>query len=354
MRGELSYIFDIKKVFIIGAGFSKPAGLPLTSELLPLVHQKATEKEYSNSDGVIPMGQAVMLLEELRYYFPLLNVTHNNIIHGRLGRHINLEKFLSFLAAESTFLSTSDRFNEHGSKLLAFIKQWIGEVIYERQIKHFKNIPDFYNVFIKQLCNSLILTFNWDTLIETLLDFQNIKYRYQLNVEDFDERRNSIPLLKLHGSINWFSTDNYYDDKENSGKFTNLGYGFKSIEKQEGDLRIRFNNYQSPWIVVPNYDKLIQLKEYGELWETPWRYLDDKLEIIFIGFGFRKDDFHARGFIYPKLVQGSRNGNYSVKVVDFAANESDRKKIKNRFKGIENCKFWLDGFNLESLNFIFN
>jgi hypothetical protein len=353
MRGELSYIFDIKKVFIIGAGFSKLAGLPLTCELLPLVYQKATEKKYFNSDGEVHMGQAVMLLEELQYYFPLLKVTHNNIIHGRLGKQINLEKFLSFVAAESTFLSTGDRFNEHGSKFLAFIKLWMAEVIYEKQTNFFKNIPDFYYVFAKQLCNSLILTFNWDTLIETLFDKQNIKYRYQLNIENFDERKNSIPLLKLHGSINWFSTDNFYDDKENPDNFTNLGYGFKSIEKQEGDLRIRFNDYQSPWIVVPNYDKLIQLKEYGELWEAPWRYLDDKLEIIFIGFGFRKDDFHTRGFIYPKLVQGSRKGHYRVKVIDYAVNESDRKKIKYRFKGIENCEFWFEGFNLESLNFIF-
>ncbi|MDQ3681474.1 MAG: SIR2 family protein [Bacteroidota bacterium] len=352
MRGELSHFYGINKVFVIGAGFSVPAGLPLTNELLQLLHRKACKKKYYNLKGEVAMGQAEVLLEELRYYYPMLDLTHERIRSGGLN-YIDLEEFLSFIAAESAFLHPSDHFNEHGSKFLAFLKLWLGEVIYERQIESLSALPDFYNEFIKGLKNSLILTFNWDTLIENLFDSQKIKYRYQLNVENFEERSESIPLLKLHGSIDWVSSKSDKESKMISEEFTNLGYGFKNLKKINGDLRIHYNNYLSPWIIVPNYDKLNQLKTYGELWETPIRYLNDNLEVIFIGFSFRKDDFHTRAFMYPKLVKESKSGQLKVKVIDYAKNKSDCNEIKQRFKGIENCEFWLKGFNSESLNFIF-
>lgn len=351
MRGELSFIFDIKRVFILGAGFSFPAGIPLTKDLLPLIHKKASEKKYFDSSGSMKMGQAEFLLEYLKYYYPTFDITHDKIRNGAMS-HIDLEQFLSFVAAESTFLSASQKFNEHGSKFLAFLKLWLGEIIYENQLKALNQIPDFYNNFIKRLDNSLILTLNWDTLLENLFDSQRIKYRYQLNLDDFNDRKNSIPLLKLHGSIDWFSIK-----KENSlmsDNFESLGYGFENINKSKGDLRNQYNQYSVPWIIIPNYDKLNQLKSYGELWEMPWRYFDDDLEVIFIGFSFREDDFHTRAFMYPKLVNGSREGNLRIKVVDFGKNRIDKEKIKKKFNGMENCQFWLNGFNEESLDFIFN
>ncbi|ARV15360.1 SIR2 family protein [Polaribacter sp. SA4-12] len=352
MKGELSYIFGIKKVFVIGAGFSFPAGMPLTNGLLILIHKKASEKDYFDSNGKVKMGQAEVLLNKLQYYYPKEDISHEKIMNGEMNQ-INLEEFLSFVAAESTFLSTGEKFNEHGSKFLAFMKQWLGEVIYEEQLKILNKIPEFYKSFIEKIKDSLIITFNWDTLLEHLFDFQNIKYRNQLNLDDdnFKERKKSIPLLKLHGSIDWFSS---IKEQSSTNNFESLGYGFEKINKYKGNLKNQYNKYKSPWIIIPNYDKLNQLKDYGELWETPERYFDDKLEIIFIGFSFRKDDFHTRAFMYPKLVRGSKTGQYNVKVVDFAENETSEKNIRDRFDGIENCQFWYNGFSEESLNFIFD
>ena len=352
MQGELSYVFGIKKVFVIGAGFSHPAGMPLTNGLLVLIHKKASEKDYYNSNGKVQMGQAEVLLEKLQYYYPMINISHEKIINGEINQ-INLEEFLSFVAAESTFLSAGEKFNEHGSKFLAFMKQWLGEVIYEEQLKTLNEIPEFYENFIKQIKDSLVITFNWDTLLENLFDGQNIKYRNQLNLDDddFKDRKKSIPLLKLHGSIDWFSSIN---ENLSDNNFESLGYGFDKIHKYKGNLKNQYYKYKSPWIIIPNYDKLNQLKDYGELWETPGRYFDDKLEIVFIGFSFRKDDFHTRAFMFPKLVRGSRTGQFNVKVVDFAEDEPSKDNIKDKFIGIENCQFWFNGFNEESLKFIFD
>ncbi|MGB0895809.1 MAG: SIR2 family protein [Flavobacteriaceae bacterium] len=353
MKGELSSVFGIKKVFVIGAGFSFPAGMPLTNGLLKLIHKKASEKDYYDSKGKVKMGQAEVLLSKLQYYYPMLNITHEKISNGEINE-INIEEFLSFIAAESTFLSSGEKFNEHGSKFLAFMKQWLGEIIHEEQFNIFNQIPEFYKSFVNQINDSLVITFNWDTLLENLFNKQNIKYRNQLNVDDsdFDNRKKSIPLLKLHGSIDWFRSTK--ENKSNKDEFESLGYGFGNIHRCVGSLKHQYAKYNSPWIIIPNFDKLNQLKDYGELWETPERYFNDNLEIIFIGFSLRKDDFHTRAFMYPKLVNGSKNGQYRVKVIDFAENTLKEQEIKNRFLGIENCQFWFKGFNKESLKFIFN
>jgi hypothetical protein len=353
MKGELSYLYEIDKVFIIGAGFSVPAGLPATKDLLTLLHSKASEQEYYTSVGLCEFGQAEMLLDELKYYYPLLGLTHKKLKSSKVTQKINIEQFLSFISADSAFLYSGGKFNEHGSKFLAFLKIWLGEIFFEKQNELFKKMPSFYSEFVKKLNKSLIITFNWDLLIETLFEEQGIDFRYQLNADDFDKRKNSVPLLKLHGSIDWFSRNYSYLNSLDFEQETGIGSSFEKIMRLKGDLNVHYNNYLSPWIVIPNFDKLNQLREYGDLWDSPWRYLDDKLEVIFIGFSFRKDDFHTRAFLYPKLVYGSRKGQFKVKVIDLAKNEADRIRIKNRFKGIKDCEFWFEGFNKKSIEFIF-
>ncbi len=353
MSGELSSFFNINKVFILGAGFSRPAGLPLATELLPLLHHKASSPillEPSNKKKFKYTSN--YLLDELRYYYPLSQITHTNISRGKCD--INIEEFLSFMASESAFLHPGDRLTEHGSKFISFAKQWLGEIIYEIQVDKFKSLPSFYSDFTSRLSSSLVLTFNWDTLLEHLFEIQNIKYRHQLNVSTYSKRMASIPLLKLHGSIDWVSKNKHPYFHEDWMRFIKLDIGFKDKIKIIGDLPRYYNKMYYPWIILPNFDKLNQLNKFGELWQYPWRYLDDTLEIIIIGYSFRKDDFHTRAFIYPKLVQGSKNGNLKVKVIDFAKNDIEKFEIKDKYKGINNCKFWFDGFNKESIDFIFD
>ena len=84
----------------------------------------------------------------------------------------------------------------------------------------------------------------------------------------------------------------------------------------------------------------------------PWRFLQNKLEIIIIGYSMRPDDYHSRAFIYPQLVHGSRSGDLTIKVVDYAKDNAKRDAIKARFEGVENIEYFFDGFGGEALEFI--
>jgi hypothetical protein len=347
LRGILNQYFEINRVFILGAGFSYPAGLPLTNELLQLIHTQASQMQYGDS----PWGQADRLINELKYYYPNTEFTHEKIQSGEFNEQIDIEEFLSFTSADSSFLYPGDKLSQHGSYFISFCKKWIGEILLTKQIGLLNRLPQFYHDFVTNLDNSMILTFNWDTVLETLLESNSIPYRYQLNSKDYESRNKSIPLIKMHGSIDWISKPKV-SIREEHLKFESIGDEFTNIVKAKGKLKDFYERMHYPWIVLPNYDKITQLSQYGKTWETPIRYLNDNLEVVIIGYSLRQDDFHSRSFIYPELVHQSRKGHLKVKVVDYAESIEKENAIKERFKGVENCKFWFNGFSREALNFI--
>jgi hypothetical protein len=347
LRGILNQYYEINRIFILGAGFSYSAGLPLTNDLLQLIHRQASQMEYGDE----PWGQAERLINELKYYYPNTEFSHQKIQNGEFNEQIDFEEFLSFTSADSSFLYAGDKLTQHGSYFISFCKKWLGEILVNKQIGLLNRIPQFYVDFVRNLNNSMILTFNWDTVVETLFDSYNIPYRYQLNSRDYESRNKSIPLIKMHGSIDWISKPEIRKNKKLL-KFESIGDEFTNIVKAKGNLKDFYERMYYPWIVLPNYDKITQLSNFGKTWETPVRYLNDNLEIVIIGYSLRPDDFHSRSFIYPELVHQSRRGCLKVKVVDFAESKKKEKEIKERFKGVENCKFWFNGFSQEALNFI--
>ena len=100
------------------------------------------------------------------------------------------------------------------------------------------------------------------------------------------------------------------------------------------------------------------VRQLQHIWDFPFRYFLDDLEIIIIGFSMRSDDYHIGAFIYPQLVQGSRLGSLTVKVIDYvntgdpSRDEKEKAKIIRKYRGIKNCKFWFEGFNEASYGFI--
>lgn len=344
-HGILTENFKIKKIFILGAGFSAPAGLPLTNDILSLVHEVSSKKPwYGEKDYQYPNGQADWLLEELQFYYPVDNITHHKIKTKELSKQIDIENFISYVAVESAL--TGDKWSEHGNKFITFLKCWLAEVIYTKQKEALEHIPDFYIEFLKVLKNSLVITFNWDTLLENICDHYNTKY--SLNRKNW---RTKTPIIKLHGSIDWFSKPSEVSYRPWMS-LKCVGDNLKKFYKADGDLNRYYNFIKAPHIVIPSYDKINQISILGTLWESPWYLLQDETEIIIIGLSMREDDYHIRAFIYPQLVQGSRDGYLRIKVIDKAENDNDCRRIKKKYRGIKNVEYYLGGFNSEAIQFI--
>jgi pimeloyl-ACP methyl ester carboxylesterase len=88
------------------------------------------------------------------------------------------------------------------------------------------------------------------------------------------------------------------------------------------------------------------------MWQLPWLWLEDDLEITIIGYSIRPDDYQSRAFIYPRLVRGSRCGALRVKVIDKADTQAARGEVRERFAGVSNCEFCFEGFSKEAVEFI--
>lgn len=347
--GGLLKMYGIRRVFVIGAGFGAPLGMPLARDLLKDVYAVARTRRWQDENGPTPNGQADWLIEQINWYFPLDGIDHASASSGKLPEDFDIEKFLSYAAATSAFCqSTSGQFSNNDDKFIAFLKTWIAEAIVKREWNALAQKNDTYNHFIRSLQKSFVLTFNWDTLIERLLEANDMKCTFDL-ASTFENDR--VPLLKLHGSVDWFSMPDQFLKKDWMS-FEPIGGSFEDCYRAKGNPLAYYNQYLIPWIIIPSYDKISQVSALGRFWQTPWIWLHDDLEIIIIGFSMRPDDFHSRAFLYPQLVSGSRNGSLRVKVVDLAQTNEEQKKIRERFAGVENCQFFFDGFCERALEFI--
>lgn len=75
------------RIFVLGAGFSRPAGLPLGSELLPLIRDAVTARN----------GIDNHLERDLRRYCEFLEATSGREVSPE---NVNLEELLGFLDTE--------------------------------------------------------------------------------------------------------------------------------------------------------------------------------------------------------------------------------------------------------------
>ena len=185
------------RLFILGAGFSKPAGLPLAGELLGSVRREVRRyfQDRGGWDGALEQD-----IEEWIKLYP--------------GKRVDLESVLAYSHRKHYLhLLGSKEYFEDGSRSIVAARRAIQRILIERTPA---DIPPLYRKFSRHLSpNDLVLTFNYDTLLEQSLDAIGISYT--LTPEWWLDRELSGPgyryvdLLKLHGSIDWYDRK-YYDD----------------------------------------------------------------------------------------------------------------------------------------------
>jgi hypothetical protein len=153
------------RVIILGAGFSKPAGLPLGDELWGQILNRSKTL----------WGRAGMLRDDIDAYIEYrrdcdgVELTHDTM---------NFEEFLGFLDIEHFLgLRGSDTWSRDGNEGQVVIKTLIGEIL-ANHLPPNDNIPELYLEFARRLQpNDYILTFNYDVLLERALDAVGKPYR---------------------------------------------------------------------------------------------------------------------------------------------------------------------------------
>jgi len=196
------------RILVLGAGFSRPAGLPLGPELFSEVRARAQAK----------FGRDNLLANDLAEYVEYKKRCEGIIL---APDDIDFEEFLSYLDIEHyLWLRGSDTWSDEGNPSQLLIKQLIGQIIHERTPHITSALPDAYLRFAEELgTTDKVITFNYDILLERCLEHIGKPYRLfphrfskiGLGMNTVDTSKDEVVILKMHGSVDWFDRSSYED-----------------------------------------------------------------------------------------------------------------------------------------------
>lgn len=370
------------RLFILGSGFSKPAGHPLGVELLNMVRTRMREQFRANDwDG--PLEREI---SEWTALYPNREVTLESVLAYSHRKH-----FLKLIG--------SDEYFEHGSRTIASAKPIIQEILSKDVETSSKRL---YERFCAALTPyDLVLTFNYDTVLEDTFDRLGIAYSLSPEWWLDDEKRENlrhdykaefIDVLKLHGSIDWYDR-RYYD--ESRAYYKSVGadvldkdplfganawvpieplnrgavrgeYGLELLSRvfrvpnHRQYFPFRSGSFSEvPFLLPPAYDKILGHDPIRELWSNMHRTMDSFSAIIMIGYSMPLYDSYAYEALGKLILDYQAGGdkNYwgqprtSLQIVTLA--DSDRDVLKGiPFLNSHNTRIWHDGFTEDAIDWM--
>jgi hypothetical protein len=305
-------------IFLLGAGASKAAGAPLMAEFLNVarnlrrsglptefhaafdrvfqamaalqaVHSKAT-LDFNNVESLFSAFEVAKTVNKLPGYPPedidaVIDALRTLIV-------VTLERTISFPYSDYT-LHTPRPYGEFVD-LLQRLRQ-------EVQPSH----------------KVTLLTFNYDICIDFALYKQGLDVHYGLDGTSGDGA--SIPLLKLHGSLNW--TENFdskaivpwkleeYLTSRSVSPVSRPRNLFVPIGSQLGDFKPKDIAVTGvPVIVAPTFNKGDSHRTLSKVWKVAADELGKAENIFILGYSFPETDkffeyLYGLGTVGPTLLE---------------------------------------------------
>lgn len=370
----------IHRLFILGAGFSRPAGFPLGPELLDNVRHRVRDHFRSAGwDGTLEEE-----IGEWQELYP--------------GRTLNLESVLAYSHRKHFLrLIGSKEYFEHGSRSIVAARNAIQAILTSHQPRE---IPRLYKEFVRRLTPyDTVMTFNYDTMLERALEDAEKPYsltpEWWLDDDSSDKGKPYSPrfvdLIKLHGSIDWYDRQHY---DESCAYFASIGveapdddplFGPHPLVSTESLSRgpvaggygesllarvARVPNHSQhfpfaaswevvPFLLPPAHDKLLGSDPIRDLWQNMHRTLDAYSMVTVIGYSMPEYDGYAYEALGRLLCAYQTGGartyweqrRVPLQVISSAASEEEV------FKGVpflrrDLVRVYPKGFSLESLDWL--
>lgn len=359
------------RVFLLGAGFSKPAGLPLASELLPSIEQ--VNRECFQVDGRSHLGEA---LEDYREY---LDATEPK-------QDVDIEKFGAWLDWQHTLrMEGSETFSDLGSEARLQLQWAIGKSIHDATPS---SLPGVYLDFASRLnTTDRIWTLNYDLLIERSLEEVGLPYRRFPNryseigesylTIDPDQPKEMV-VSKLHGSIDW---TNLLEDEW--GRIQRPPAGVHSLPeglRPVGDplatigvippdlLKICYSEpkhwHTCPVLLFPPSNaKPMSGSAVVPLWNGLGLYAYMLGGVNIIGCSLPEGDQYVKQLVYNVTLDYARNRlkqgvpwpQPRIKVISKPRGSEEIRELHRSYRFLDptHSDFYFEGFSAESLELIF-
>jgi SIR2-like domain len=372
-------------LYILGAGFSAAAGLPLANDLWKEVCTRA----------LLMTGRAGQFREDLDYYIEFKARAEG--VHLQRDE-INFEEFLGFLDIEHYLgLRGSDTWSEDGNESQVIIKLLIGQILTERSPSA-DAIPSLYLRFAEKLQPwDRVITFNYDILLERACEHVGTPYRFApmrytsaSNGSGLIDSSsdNEVAILKMHGSIDWFNRKHYRIKQEWA---RNIGYPnyvpedpifnsqrnlrtlpLVSGERSDDDPLRELHRVidierlydrppflrATPTLITPSTSKVVYTQQLGEYWHGKAYEGAHRFRMVIIGYSLPAHDDYARQVIYrlvtnyqdipaERVQWDSRQQKEPIVFVDLCETPTRQNEARERYRFIDWSKAhaFFDGFN---------
>jgi hypothetical protein len=313
-----------KTCYILGAGFSALANLPVQNRIL---------ENISN--------------EKLLYFIEKLFKVHEK----KLIMNISLEDIFTLIDRAIINNETIGDFDYNDfydakNNLLDYIVKLFADKL--EKANNINEYQYFFNSLVKQRINGgsiSIISLNWDTLPEYYI----LKSYAKRNIDkygvdytcfdwDYDEKPDYIPsilkkahkystikIMKLHGSINWLY------NKENNGLYIKeQNEDFPSGIMLQKSERKKYENI----IITPTLLKNFNNTHLKMIWHNAGLDLLEAERVVFLGYSFPMADFEFRYLLLKSIL---RNKNIKIRVLLYPENPEGemiytRNETENRYK----------------------
>ena len=317
--------------------------------------------------------------------------------------NVDFEEFCRFLDIEHFLrLRGSDTWSADGNEGTVVIKTLIGQILSERMPRP-NEVPELYCRFAERLRpNDVVLTFNYDVLLERALDAVRVPYRlYPGRLESvhdgfsvIDDSRSEVILLKVHGSIDWFDRAEYNDAEHECRAagasarpvhpvFGPTGDDLTTTKLLDGphqpddplsemyrvaDIERLYKRswmfLAAPWLLAPSTMKILYAAKLLDFWDGRGRDGILNFGLAIIGYSLPDQDAYARQAVYSIItnyqseywddeVLGRRKS--PLVLVDLRRGSNAIREFENRYRFVnwERAVRNYRGFDRDSLDQIF-
>lgn len=270
----------LRRVFVLGAGFSFPAGLPLARQLL--------EQVYKN----LSVPKRDQLRDALSYFQPMDWGDGGSVAVTSALSTVVVEDFMSLLGIGRSYATHFPGDHWSASQIQELEKSLIRELALlfarlEREIVTQRS--EYIRRFVSRLSPlDTIITFNWDTLVESSIRRAALNVAY-LRCRNANDRL----VLKLHGSVDWFHTDEVR--VEFRPRCERIDRHLLQVPSQlPGETSITAPE-ANPQILPPTFFKnLDQATDFAVIWQAAATSIALADEVHLIGYRLPPEDLFAR------------------------------------------------------------
>ncbi len=326
-------------VFVLGAGCSYQCGAPLMATFLDVA---------SNLHSTGNVGDKAPHFERVFKAIGGLQAVHSKAQFDLR----NIESVFTAFEVANTIGKLPGFPPEEITNVIASLKEVIVTTL-EQTIKFptresYIDVPPPYKAFVELLQYIMndsapthtvsVITFNYDILIDMALNRARLGIDYGLNADAIAEY---IPLLKLHGSLNWASNSNdgaivpipledylnkyriSFPEKVSECRIP-IGSQLKEYFSKHTDIEVD----TEPVIVPPTWNKAEYHQVLSQVWGRAAQELSNAEHIFIIGYSFSETDAFFRLLYALGTV-----GDVPLKTIE-VFNPDINEETKERFRSL--------------------